>query len=74
LILIEIAWYFGDLRTPSISLSRPQDMGRAGRPVFAENLHALTISFAITANRFRNAAIEAASRRCKLLQKYAIVN
>jgi hypothetical protein len=43
LILIEIAWYFADLRTPSSSLARPQDMGPAGPPVFAGNLQALTI-------------------------------
>ena len=48
LILIEIAWYFADFRTPSSSLARPQDMGPAGSPVFAENLQALTIPFAIT--------------------------
>jgi hypothetical protein len=48
LILIEIAWYFADFHTPSSSLARPQDMGPAGSPVFAENLQALTIPFAIT--------------------------
>ena len=48
LALIEIAWDFADLRTPSNSPARPQDMGRAGPPIFAENLQALTISFAIT--------------------------
>jgi hypothetical protein len=51
LILIEIAWYFADLRTPSSSLARPQDIGPAGPPVFAENLQALTIPFAITTRR-----------------------
>lgn len=47
-MLIEIAWDFADLRTPSSSLARPQDMGPAGPPVFAENLQALTISSPIT--------------------------
>jgi hypothetical protein len=85
LMLIEIGRDFTDLRRPSSSLARPQDMGPAGPPVFAENLQALTISLAITTPPLskssycylscqRNAVIHAASCRCKLLQKYAIVN
>ena len=76
---------FADLRTPSSSLARPQDIGPGSPPVFAENLQALTISFAITTPPLskssscymsfrRDAVIQSASCRCKLLQKYAIVN
>jgi hypothetical protein len=43
-ILIKIAHYFIDFRTPSIPLSPATARhGRAGPPVFAENLQALAI-------------------------------
>ena len=75
LILIEIAWYFADLRTPSSSLARPQDMGPAGPPVFAENLQALLFRLRSPPRRsqYHRIAIRHShvARRCELLQKCA---
>ena len=73
LILIETAWYFADLHTPSSSLAQPQGMGSAGRPVFAENLHALTFRLRLPRAAF-NTSYCCPSCRRKLPQKYAIVN
>jgi hypothetical protein len=53
LTIIEIAWYFADLRTASNSLARPQDMGPARPSCFCRESTGINYSVAITARRSR---------------------